>query len=133
MLFRVMKNSLISAILLAGAAIIFLFIIFWLFGESFFKEPIKDSFFNIIKNFTNLIVIFFIVLGYIISRVILEVKEEKATEQFNKQSPNDVQAQKALKNKWFVYKIAIFIVFLFILIYIFGFSFVLQPLYKMGM
>lgn len=134
MLFKEIKNSLLSAFLLLGGTIVFLFIVHWLFGSSFFRETIKENFslFKITENIGSLVFIFFIILAYIIFRATLEVGEKNAIEKLNKQPQFDSQAQKSLKREWLFKKIILFVVFLIIMIITFYMIFIGMPLYKKG-
>lgn len=135
MLFKAIKNSLLSTLLLIGGTIVFLFIVYWLFLGSFFRETIKEtlSFSYIVDNIVSLVIIFFIVLAYIIFRGTLEVGEKKEIEKLSGQSQVDSQAPQSLKKEWLFKKIVLFVVFLIIMIIALAFVFVFMPLYKIGM
>lgn len=132
--FREIKNSILSGLLLILSTIAFLFIVFWLFGKSFFRETIGEtiSFSYIIDNIGSLAIVFFIVLAYIIIRGTLEVREKKEREKLDKQPQSDLRTRKQLNKEWLFYKIILFIAFLIIMIVALAFIFVLMPLYKIG-
>ncbi len=135
MLFKAIKNSLLSALLLIGGTVVFLFIVYWLFLGSFFRETVKEtlSLSYIADNIVSLVIIFFIVLAYIIFRGTLEIGEKKEIEKLSGHSQFDPQALKSLKKEWLFKKIVLFVVFLIIMIIALAFAFVFMPLYKIGM
>ena len=135
MLFKAIKNSLLSTLLLIGGTIVFLFVAYWLFLGSFFREIIKEtlSLSYIADNIVSLVIIFFIVLAYIIFRGTLELGEKKEIEKLKGQSQVDSQDLQSLKKEWLFKKIVLFVVFLIIMIIALAFVFVFMPLYKIGM